>query len=39
MAKIKRKIAPDAEVSFAKGDRKTLPGRIFKALGFGKGDE
>ncbi len=39
MAKAKRKIAPDSEVAFAKGDKKTLPGRIFKALGLGKDDE
>ena len=39
MAKAKRKIAPDAEVAFAKGDKKSLPGRIFKALGLGKDDE
>ena len=39
MAKTKRKIAPDAQVSFAKGDKKTLPGRINKALGLEKEDE
>lgn len=37
--KAKRKIAPDADAAFAKGDKKSLPGRIFKALGLGKDDE
>ncbi len=36
VAKLKRKIAPDSEAAFAKGDKKTLPGRILKALGLGK---
>lgn len=39
VAKAKRKIAPDAEAAFAKGDKKSLPARIFKALGFGKEDD
>ncbi len=39
VAKAKRKIAPDAEAAFAKGDKKSLPGRIFKALGLGKDEE
>ena len=37
--KAKRKIAPDADAAFAKGDKKSLPGRIFKALGIGKDDD
>lgn len=37
--KAKRRIAPDAEAAFAKGDKKTLPERIARALGFGKGEE
>lgn len=39
VAKLKRKIAPDADAAFAKGDKKSLPGRIFKALGLGKGED
>lgn len=39
VAKAKRKIAPDADAAFAKGDKKSLPGRIFKALGLGKGED
>ena len=39
LAKAKRKIAPDSEAAFVKADKKSLPGRIFKALGLGKDDE
>ena len=39
VAKDKRRIAPDADAAFAKGDKKSLPGRIFKALGLGKDDD
>ena len=38
VVKAKRRIAPDAEAAFAKGDKKSLPERIFKALGRGKDD-
>ncbi len=31
--KLKRKVAPDAHVAFAKGDTKSLSARIAKALG------
>jgi len=37
--KAKRRIAPDADAAFAKGDTKSLPGRILKALGIGKDDD
>ena len=37
--KAKRKIAPDADGAYAKGDKKSLPERIYKALGFGKDDK
>ena len=37
VTKAKRKIAPDAQGAFAKGDKQSLPGRIIKALGLGKG--
>lgn len=36
VAKAKRKIAPEAEVAFAKGDKMSLPERIAKALGVRK---
>lgn len=39
MAKAKRRIAPDADAAFVKADRKSLPERIFKTLGLGKGDD
>ncbi len=36
VAKAKRKYAPDADAAFVKADKKSLPQRIFKALGMGK---
>lgn len=38
-ANAKRNIANHAEVAFAKGDKKSLPGRVREALGLGSGEE
>ena len=39
VAKLKRKIAPDADAAFAKGDKKSLPERISRALGLRKDED
>lgn len=36
--KLKQKIAPDAQGAFVKADKKSLPERVFRALGL-KGDD
>ena len=39
IAKLKRKVAPDAQVTYVKADKKSLPERIRKALGLGSGKD
>lgn len=35
----KRRIAPEADAAYAKGDKKSLPERILHMLKLGKGDD